>query len=474
MNEHVLKIAFVVSVLLLAPYILGAQNQSIQIENRHPQSVHPQEGQAQNTHPQSVVHKIRQLSLQECIATGLENNYGIRIARNEQQIAANNATRGNAGQLPTLELGATLGGSYYDTDYRTGAEGVRSDNTQAYYVDVGPTLGWTLFNGFSASANYKRLKELSSIGELEARLATEELAASIAAEYYTLIRQQDRLRNLQALVNLSAERVRITEASFSVGASSGLDYQQAKVDFNADNSSLISQIETVQEIEIEMNEMMGIRDVARPVFIADTAIVPNVMLGREKFMGDALEKNSSLLIAKSNRRVSELDLKRVRSRNYPYLNLSGGYGYRHSWDNYSSYDSSNRLGFNFGVSAGITIFDSKRRTEQRNARLEVENRQLYIESMELAIESEMSSLWLAYTNNIKLWNMERDNLEVARINFEISMERYRLNELSGIELREAQLSLLESEERLSIVEYNIKMSEISLYLLSGNIFEIMK
>ncbi len=412
------------------------------------------------------------LSLQECIDIGLENNYGIRIARNQEQVAANNATRGNAGQLPTLDLGANFTGTYYDNDYM-GPEGTTSANNQTYYVDIGPTLGWTLFNGFSATANYSRLKELAAIGELNTRLEVEDLMASIAAEYYTLIRQQVRLNNLKALVRLSSERVRITEASFNVGASSGIDYQQAQVDFNADNSSLISQMETVQKLQIEMNEMMGLPDVTRPVNIADTVIIPNVLLERDRLVGDTFENNTSLLIAKKNKTVSELDLKRARSRNYPYLRASAGYGYRHSWDNYSSYDRSNRLGFNFGVSAGITIFDGNRGREQRNAKIEVENRQLYIDQMELGLKSDMSSLWLTYTNNLKLWDIERENLEVARSNFEVSMERYRLNELSGIQLREAQLSLLESEERLSIVEYNIKMSEISLYLLSGNIFDFV-
>jgi outer membrane protein TolC len=51
------------------------------------------------------------------------------------------------------------------------------------------------------------------------------------------------------------------------------------------------------------------------------------------------------------------------------------------------------------------------------------------------------------------------------------MERYRLRELSGIELREAQLSLLQSEERLLTAEYNIKLCEISLLQLSGRLLE---
>ena len=130
------------------------------------------------------------------------------------------------------------------------------------------------------------------------------------------------------------------------------------------------------------------------------------------------------------------------------------------------------MGLNYSFSERITIFDGITRSrEQHNARLEIGNRQLYIDQLNLALGSDMSAIWLAYTNNLKLWDIERENLVVARSNFEVAMERYRLRELSGIELREAQLSLLQSEERLSTVEYNIKMCEISLYQLSGEILD---
>lgn len=419
------------------------------------------------------------MTLQECVRIGLEKNYGLRMVRNEQQITDNNATRANAGQLPSVDFGATFSGTYYDLDYDYKAEhlinnpdAATSANNQNYYADLGLTLGWTIFDGFSLSTNYKRLKELGDIGELNTRMSLEDFIASLTSEYYTLIRQQVRLSNLTALVRLSRERLRIVEESFNIGASSGLEFQQAQVDYNADNSSLISQLETVQKIQITLNELMGLGEVERPVNIADTVIIPNVLLNKDMLWSNTMENNTSLLIAQKNKTVSELDLKRAQSRNYPYLRVSAGYGYRHSWDNYSQvYNKTDRLGFNYAVSAGITIFDGNRRREQRNARIVVENRDLYIEQLELGLKSDMASLWLSYTNNLKLWDLERENLVVARNNFEVAMERYRLRELSGIELREAQLSLLQSEERLSTVEYNIKMCEISLYLLSGTILD---
>jgi hypothetical protein len=44
-----------------------------------------------------------------------------------------------------------------------------------------------------------------------------------------------------------------------------------------------------------------------------------------------------------------------------------------------------------------------------------------------------------------------------------------LGNLSGIEMREAQKSLLDAEERILTAEYDTKMCEISLLQLSGKV-----
>ena len=49
-----------------------------------------------------------------------------------------------------------------------------------------------------------------------------------------------------------------------------------------------------------------------------------------------------------------------------------------------------------------------------------------------------------------------------------------LGNLSGIEMREAQKSLLDAEERILASEYDTKMCEISLLQLSGKITQYLE
>ncbi|RZK88194.1 MAG: TolC family protein, partial [Pedobacter sp.] len=55
------------------------------------------------------------LSLREAITIALQNNYDIKISKNEIKIAQNNANIGNAGMLPTIEGVYSNGGSIQNT-----------------------------------------------------------------------------------------------------------------------------------------------------------------------------------------------------------------------------------------------------------------------------------------------------------------------------------------------------------------------
>ena len=130
---------------------------------------------------------------------------------------------------------------------------------------------------------------------------------------------------------------------------------------------------------------------------------------------------------------------------------------------------------NYGFTVGLNLFSGfNRKRKQRNAKIEIENRQLEYEQTTLSLKADLANMWMAYRNNIELTNLEKENVETARENHEIAIERYKLGDLSGIELREAQNSLLEAEERLVQAEFNTKLCEISLMQISGQVLKYME
>lgn len=415
-------------------------------------------------------------TLKDCLEKGLQNNYSLRITRNEEQVTKNNATPGNAGYLPTVDLSAGYSGTVNNTDSKVRATGehVKENGVFDHTLNVGLNLNWTIFDGFNITANYQKLKELERQGETNTRIAVEDLIANIAAEYYNYVQHKIRLMNFRYAVSLSKERLRIVEERYHIGNFSRLDYQQAKVDFNADSAQYMKQQELLHTSRIQLNELMANEDVDQPIIIPDSIIDVEASLNFEELWNATLLANASLLKANQNNTLARLDYKKVSSRDYPYLRLNGGYGYTFNKYDIAANMQRGNLGANFGLTVGFNIFDGNRRRERRNATLAFKNRRLERQELELSLRSDLSNLWQAYRNNLQLLNLERQNLITAKDNHDIAMDRYIQGDLSGFEVREAQKSLLDAEERILSAEYNTKLCEISLLQISGKITKYLE
>lgn len=417
------------------------------------------------------LHAQNPLDLRTSLNIGLENNYSIRISRNEEQMTRNNATRANAGFLPTLDMSAGYSGSLDNTEsiLRATDEKVKQNGILDQNINVGLNLNWTIFDGFSIITNYRRLKELERQGETNTRISIEDFIASLTAEYYNYLQQIRRSNNFRYAVSLSKERLRIVEARYNIGNFSRLDLLQARVDFNADSSQFMKQQELLTTSRIRLNELMARRDIDEQLEIVDTIIDLNTTLMFDELWNSTLLTNAALIRAEQNRTLADLDLKTVNSRNYPYVRLNSGYGYTINKYEVGTNRRVDNLGLNFGVTVGINLFDGNRRRQRTNANIAIENARLARQQLELSLQADISNLWQAYQNNINILMLERENLVAARENHEIAMERYMLGNLSGIEMREAQKSLLDAEERILSAEYDTKLCEISLLQISGKV-----
>jgi len=413
--------------------------------------------------------------LNRCIITGLEKNFSILIARNLEEISSNNYSTGNAGFLPSLDLSSRYGGTLENTTQKPveGDETVTKDvhNTSG---NASATLGWTIFQGFSAHTNYKKLNELRLVGELNTQMAVEDFIAEMASEYYYYIQQLRLYQNLAYAVSLSRERVRIDEERYLLGASSKLQLLQSLVYLNSDSSRYARQNEVLRASQVRINELMSSENLGEAIVLKDSTISINTGLIYDSLLALTHTLNTSLQIAHRNTVISEYDYKIIQARTYPYLNLSTGYGY--SWNTYDQNSTKSRQvnGMNYGLSLGVNLFDGlNRQRERANARIEIDNMEHQYQQVEQQVNADLITIYFAYQNNLLLLKLEEQNLETARENLEIALERYKLGNLSGLELREVQQSLLEAEERLLMVQYQTKLAEISLLQISGRITEYL-
>lgn len=414
--------------------------------------------------------------LNECIGTGLERNFSLLVTRNSETISSNNYTIGNAGYLPSLDLTGRYTGTLNNTTVNlTDGSKTVSSNINNTTTNAGVALGWSIFSGFNVQTTYKKLNELKQLGALNTQLAAENMVADIISSYYLYIQQVQTVKNLEYAVTLSKERLRIDEERYLLGSNSKLQVLQSRVYLNADSSRLSKQTEVLRAAQIRLNELMAVEDIGASFITIDTSINVNPSLLYEKLLEETLIYNTDLNIASKNKTVSEYDYKIILSRSYPYLNLSTGYSY--NLNTYSAGSNRNQItnGMNYGLTLGINIFDGfNQRRSINNSSIEIKNKELKYLEIEQGVKADLIKLYYAYSNNLKLVTLEEQNLQTATENLDIALERYRLGSLSGIDLREVQKSLLDAKESLLSIQFQTKLAEISLQLISGKIMSYYK
>ena len=420
-----------------------------------------------NSHSQEIY------DLSRCVISGLENNYSLKIAKTSQQVSDNNYTLGNAGYLPSITTTNRFGGTMNNTDQslndgsKTLSRGIHNNAASANV-----NLDLTIFRGFQVQTTYQKLGELKKFGELNTQMNLENLASRIIAEYYLHVQQLNLSKNLAYAVALSRERVRIDEQRYLLGSSSKLELLQSMVYLNADSSRWAKQTENLLASEVRLKKLMALENLEEDIALKDTLIEIDTTLIYNKLLELTLQQNTGLLMAAKDQVISELDYKIIAGRAYPYLNLSSGYTY--AYNRYEAGNTKNQqvYGLNYGLTLGMDIFDGfERKREKSNAKIAIENQKYQYQEIELEVKGDLITFYYAYENNLRLLKLEEQNLEVARENLGIAMERYKLGNLSGIDLREVQKSLLDAEERLISAQYLTKLAEISLLLISGQIME---
>ncbi|MBR4810137.1 MAG: TolC family protein [Bacteroidaceae bacterium] len=424
----------------------------------------------------SIGMQAQIMTLKDCLEEGISESYQIKLVNISEEKTANNDSWLYAGGSPTLSATGSYSGSLSSNDATLASDGstVSNRNVLDHTLSAQLRAEWTVFDGFSIQATRNRLEELHNQGTIQTRVAIEDYIATLTTEYYNLVRQTIHLKNLEYAASLSKERLRISSERYDMGGNSRLEMQQAQVYFNSDSAKSLKQHESVASANIRINRLMSNQDLRTVHVAADTAINLLTGLDYESLYEDMIKTNASLLRAESNRTLAQLDRRAVQARNYPYIRLNASYGLTHNIYGNSTYTERTNWGPSFGATMGINLITGKQRVQERNARLDELTADITIDQLELQLRANLDDFWQAYQNNLMLLELQEQNLKTAQETMEIAQERYMLGNLSGLEMREAQKSLLDAEESLLQVQYDTKVCEISLLQISGRIMQYLE
>jgi len=413
------------------------------------------------------------LSKEEAISLTLENNYGIKIANNNVEVAENNKSILNSGYLPTFTgiAGATYNQDNISAEFNNG-ESTSLDGAESSRYNAGINLNYTIFDGMGRYYDYKRLKEEYNLSELQARETIENTILQLLTVYYDVARRAENLKSLEQTLDISYDRLVRSEYQFDYGQNTKLDVLNAQVDINNDSINVITSKQNLINSKRDLNVVTG--NAIERVFAIDTSVIFLMQLNKETLQEKVLANNVTLIQNDKNIAINDFTVKANKSGYLPTIGFIGSYGWNENNNNAASFVAvSTNTGLSAGLNLSWNLFDGGTTiTRVKNAKINLENLKLQKEQLRLEVERNFNNAWDDYQNRLKIYQVQEENIRTAKNNFNRTEEKFKLGQVTSIEFRQAQLNLLTAELSRNQAKYDAKLAEILVLQISGELLNV--
>lgn len=412
------------------------------------------------------------LTLEDAIALALQNNYDIRLSRNDSAVAALDYSFRNAAFFPRLNgnAGQTWNNNDQKQEFADGTKRERN-GVKSNTLNASLSLNWTLFDGMKMFVIRDKAEEFLKLGDLVIKNQVVNTVANVITNYYSIVRQQQQLKAIREQMSLNEERVKLAQYKLDIGVGAKPDVLQSKVDLNAQKAAILTQETLIAQLKEQLNQLTGVGS-------TDYSVSDSIPVNFNIALGDIqqnLEQTNPLLqINKKNLDIANLTLKERKADRFPVLAFNGNYNFNRT-DNKAVVNPfqplfSRNKGLNYGLTATIPIFNNynvKRLIKQ--AELDIDYQKLVYENQRSLINLSVINAWKDYEQQKKALDLEEANILLARENVDIVFQTYKLGAATFIQLREAQKSLEDAYNRLIAARFNTKVAETELLRLKGEL-----
>lgn len=414
------------------------------------------------------------ISFQEVAELALENNLSIRLAKQGAEVVKADNTLGNAGFMPSAEAVFDLTRAQRDSRLQFfNGEQIEADGAQSDALRGAVLFDWVLFDGLRMFATKDKLNELEALGELELQFQVEAILQAAALTYYQLSQEEAVLRVFRDRLGSSRQRYEIEQRTFELGGADELALLNAEVDMNADSAMVMQQMIRVENLQTDLNLLMN-----RPTdatFKTKGQIAIGSPLDPERLLPQMTAANTSLLAARTRSEVASIEMREFKAGRLPSLVLSADYSLNQQVNEVGVLQSNLTRGPNVGIAVRWNLFDGLRnQREIAKRKIIFEQAQVQEELVLKESESEWTKLYRTYRMNRAIYELEESNVRSARKNLEVANRSYELGGINALDLRLIEQKVLEAELRVLQSAYEVKVSEVQLLRLSGQITQLLE
>jgi len=408
-------------------------------------------------------------TMKQAVDLALQQNLDIQIAGSELEIAKVNNNWGNAGALPTVNLNISNTEAISNINQKlSNGNSIVRNNVSNNALNSNLGISWRIFNGMRIKSTKERFETLERLGTIGVQQQIDQVIFEVMSTYYNLVRLNKQVEATKAIISLSEERLKIAETRFNVGSGNKTDMLQASIDLNAQKVNLENIRNQIADTKTALNVLLK-KPADAPFFPTDQQFkIPDIAFSA---LSQKMEsQNPQLLIAQQEKLNLLNDRKIINSQRLPTLTFNTNTILNKNKSTAGLFLVNQNFGPTVGLALGIPIFNGGiNKTQLKVNNIQQKRQELQTEQLKASLQQNLLTAYNDYQNAISIVKIEEQNVKLAEENNFISTERFRKLQSNSIELRQAQLSLIEAQNRFIFAQFNAQLAATSLQFLSGEI-----
>lgn len=409
------------------------------------------------------------LNAQEAVRIALEKNLNIKIVQEDLTIAKINNTWGNAGRWPTITafMQNTEAVTNLDQQLSNGTN-IKRNGVTNNVLNGNLTAQWRIYNGQRVVASKRRFEELEKIGQINVEAQMQQISFDVLVTYYNIVRLNQQVKAFSGIIALAEERLKIAQTRFEVGSAAKTDMLQSAIDLNGQQNSLVDIKRQIQNNKAILNTLL-LRPANQELTVADSVFTIPVMSYEEE-IAKIDTQNLNLLRIQRERALLVEDRRIINSQRLPIFSVNSVTNFNRNKSSAGLFLVNSSYGPNIGVSLAVPIYNSNIFKTQLRVN-EVQQKQQYMqqELLKTQVQRDLLIAFQEYQTAIRIAEMEQKNVKNAEENNFIATERFKKLQGNTIELRQAQLSLIEAQDRYINAVFRSKIAALSIDLLTGEV-----
>jgi outer membrane protein TolC len=413
------------------------------------------------------------LSAKEAVALSLENNFKVKIAQKQVEIADKNNNWMEAGLFPTITIGAALNNTIQDNTNNpfTFTPGI----ILSQGITPSLTANWNLFSGLSMFITKDRLELLEQQSNGNSLAIIETTVQDVLKAYYTAGLQKERMLLFSTLKDYSRKRMAYYELKEKYSKSSSLELLQFRNQYLTDSTNYlvqeISYQNAMRNLLLIMNNSADSIPTTFPE-LTDKLEITFPLVDFDKALEDMKSNNQNL----KNQYIS-LELQKTatnyqRTFLYPTLSFQAGVTPSYSWireikdDLFDAEIQTLQYYGNFNLR--YNLFNNwKAKRSYDVAKIQEQIAELNTESMEQSLAITLRNVLELYKVRSKLVDISAENLNYATKAWDLAQKRFELGTLSSIELATFQNNYQNTLMQHYENQFNRMDAFLEIYKLTG-------